>query len=162
MALKEEVLGQFLGDETFPVTWTSEIEKDFFWVYDDLHCPHPLSPMFFDIGGWWLSCDHMFRRFGTPFAVDWLAKNVNGYVYTAAIPADPGLAGRRDRSTAPLRRPACRDDADVRRQRWARTSTRSCPIYGRDFADWWRDRLRPRDGAQLRLPRGACSTRQTS
>jgi len=32
--------------------------------------------MFFDIGGWWLTCDHMFRRFGTPFAVDWLAKNV--------------------------------------------------------------------------------------
>jgi hypothetical protein len=47
--------------------------------------------MFFDIGGWWLSCDHMFRRFGTPFAVDWLAKNVNGYVYTPAIPADPAM-----------------------------------------------------------------------
>ena len=47
--------------------------------------------MFFDIGGWWLSCDHMFRRFGTPFAVDWLAKNINGYVYTTAIPADPQL-----------------------------------------------------------------------
>ena len=67
------------------------MEKDFFWVYDDLHCPHPVSPMFFDIGGWWLSCDHMFRRFGTPFAVDWLAKNVNGYVYTTAVPPDPDL-----------------------------------------------------------------------
>ena len=88
MAVNEEILGQFLGDESFPVTWDSETEKDFFWVYDDLHIPHPVSPMFFDIGGWWLSCDHMFRRFGTPFAVDWLAKNVNGYVYTAAIPAD--------------------------------------------------------------------------
>ena len=61
--------------------------------------------MFFDIGGWWLSCDHMFRRFGTPFAVDWLAKNVNGYVYTTAIPADPGAAHRRDRVQRPLRRP---------------------------------------------------------
>ena len=88
---EEEILGQFLGDESFPVTWDSETEKDFFWVYDDLHIPHPVSPMFFDIGGWWLSCDHMFRRFGTPFAVDWLAKNVNGYVYTTAIPAEPGL-----------------------------------------------------------------------
>ena len=94
MAATEEILGQFLGDETFPVTWDSEVEKDFFWVYDDLHIPHPVSPMFFDIGGWWLSCDHMFRRFGTPFAVDWLAKNVNGYVYTTAIPADPACASR--------------------------------------------------------------------
>ena len=91
MAATEEILGQFLGDDSFPVTWDSEVEKDFFWVYDDLHIPHPVSPMFFDIGGWWLSCDHMFRRFGTPFAVDWLAKNVNGYVYTTAIPADPDL-----------------------------------------------------------------------
>jgi len=84
-----KVLGQFLGDGSFPVSWASEVEKDFFWVYDDLHCPHPVSPMFFDIGGWWLSCDHMFRRFGTPFAVDWLAKNVNGYVYTTPVPPDP-------------------------------------------------------------------------
>ena len=91
MAVTEEILGQFLGDETFPVEWASEAEQDFFWVYDDLHIPNPVSPMFFDIGGWWLSCDHMFRRFGTPFAVDWLAKTVNGYVYTTAIPADPTL-----------------------------------------------------------------------
>ena len=47
--------------------------------------------MFFDIGGWWLTCDHMFRRFGTPFATDWIAKNVNGYLYTAAVPAEAGL-----------------------------------------------------------------------
>ena len=50
MAVTEEILGQFLGDESFPVTWDSEAEKDFFWVYDDLHIPHPVSPMFFDIG----------------------------------------------------------------------------------------------------------------
>ena len=70
MPLKEEVLGEFLGDEAFPVEWTSETEKLLFWVYDDLHCPKPLSPMYEDIGGWWLSCDHMFRRFGTPFATE--------------------------------------------------------------------------------------------
>src|SRR4029077_20070601 len=91
VATTEEILGQFLGDESFPVTWDSEVEQDFFWVYDDLHCPHPVSPVFFDIGGWWLSCDHMFRRFGTPFAVDWLAKNVNGFVYTTAISGGPDL-----------------------------------------------------------------------
>ncbi len=141
MAATEEILGQFLGDEAFPVTWDSEVEKGFFWVYDDLHIPHPVSPMFFDIGGWWLSCDHMFRRFGTPFAVDWLAKNVNGYVYTTAIPADPDL---RIDATEYSGRYGARVPRDA-----AFASTMGAyldtvlPVYGRDFADWWRDRLRP-------------------
>ena len=87
----EPVLGSFYGDDAFPVDW-SEGERDLFWIFDDLHIPNPVSPMFFDIGGWWLTCDHMFRRFGTPFASDWIAKNVNGYVYHAALPADPTLA----------------------------------------------------------------------
>jgi len=137
----EEILGQFLGDDTFPVTWDSEVEQQFFWVYDDLHCPHPISPMFFDIGGWWLSCDHMFRRFGTPFAVDWLAKNVNGYVYTTAIPADPDL---RIDATEYSARYGARVPRDA-----AYASTIGSyldlvlPVYGEHFADWWRDRLRP-------------------
>jgi phosphohistidine swiveling domain-containing protein len=141
VAATEEILGQFLGDESFPVTWASEAEQDFFWVYDDLHCPHPVSPMFFDIGGWWLSCDHMFRRFGTPFAVDWLAKNVNGYVYTTAIPADPDL--RIDATEY-----SSRYGARVPRDAAFATTMGGyldtvLPVYGRDFADWWRDRLRP-------------------
>ena len=141
MAVTEEILGQFLGDETFPVTWDSEVEKDFFWVYDDLHIPHPVSPMFFDIGGWWLSCDHMFRRFGTPFAVDWLAKNVNGYVYTTAIPADPDLRieGTEYSSRYGARVPR---DATFAATMGAYLDV-VLPVYGRDFADWWRDRLRP-------------------
>ena len=141
MAQGEEILGQFLGDDSFPVTWDSEVEKDFFWVYDDLHIPHPVSPMFFDIGGWWLSCDHMFRRFGTPFAVDWLAKNVNGYVYTTAIPADPDL---RIEGTEYSSRYAARvpRDAAFATTMGAYLDT-VLPVYGRDFADWWRDRLRP-------------------
>jgi phosphohistidine swiveling domain-containing protein len=141
MAEKEEILGQFLGDEAFPVTWGADVEKDFFWVYDDLHCPHPVSPMFFDIGGWWLSCDHMFRRFGTPFAVDWLAKNVNGYVYTTAIPADPQL--RIDATEYSARYGArVPRDAAFATTMGAYLDT-VLPVYGRDFADWWRDRLRP-------------------
>ena len=63
--------------------------------------------MFEDIGGWWLSCDHMFRRFGTPFAVDWIAKNVNGYLYTAAIPAEAELRIDATGVQLALRRPAC-------------------------------------------------------
>ena len=86
----QEVLGTFHGDESFPIEWEPG-EAELFWVLDDLHCPNPLSPLFFDLGGWWLTCDHMFRRFATPFAADWVAKNVNGYLYTAAIPADPSV-----------------------------------------------------------------------
>ena len=141
MAATEEILGQFLGDETFPVRWDSEVEKTFFWVYDDLHIPHPVSPMFFDIGGWWLSCDHMFRRFGTPFAVDWLAKIVNGYVYTTAIPADPDLhiEGTEYSSRYQARVPR---DAAYAAQMGAYLDT-VLPVYGEHFADWWRDRLVP-------------------
>jgi pyruvate,water dikinase len=137
----EEILGQFLGDESFPVTWDSEVEKSFFWVYDDLHIPHPVSPMFFDIGGWWLSCDHMFRRFGTPFAVDWLAKNVNGYVYTTAIPAEPGLhiEGTEYSSRYQARVPR---DAAFAANMGAYLDT-VLPVYGQQFADWWHDRLVP-------------------
>ena len=142
MAATEEVLGQFLGDETFPVAWESDVEKDFFWVYDDLHIPHPVSPMFFDIGGWWLSCDHMFRRFGTPFAVDWLAKNVNGYVYTTAIPADPDAAHRGHRVQRPLRGPRARATRRTRPTMGAYLDT-VLPVYGEHFADWWHDRLVP-------------------
>ena len=32
MAAPEEILGQFLGDETFPVNWDADAEKDFFWA----------------------------------------------------------------------------------------------------------------------------------
>ena len=141
MSEHEEILGRFLGDAAFPVDWQAEVEKDFFWVYDDLHCPHPVSPMFFDIGGWWLSCDHMFRRFGTPFAVDWLAKNVNGYVYTTAVPPDPDL---RIDATEYSSRYGARvpRDANFATTMGAYLDT-VLPVYGDQFADWWRDRLRP-------------------
>jgi pyruvate,water dikinase len=139
--LKEEVLGQFLGDEKFPITWSSETEKLLFWVYDDLHCPHPLSPMYEDIGGWWLSCDHMFRRFGTPFASDWIYKNVNGYLYTAAIPAEAGLAVATQEynyATSPV----VPEDPEYA----AKIGTylgAVLPTYGLQFVNWWRDRLVP-------------------
>src|SRR5712692_3235395 len=137
----EEVLGQFLGDDEFPVKWESEAEKQLFWVFDDLHCPNPLSPMFADIGGWWLTCDHMFRRFGTDFAVDWLAKFVNGYVYTAVIPADANLKldsdhyGYRWGTRVPL--------DPTYASKISNYGYAVLPTYGEHFADWWRDRLVP-------------------
>jgi len=138
---KEKVLGERFGDSAFPIHWESEAEKKLLWVLDDLHCPHPLSPMFFDIGGWWTTCDNMFRRFGTPFASDWIAKNVNGYLYTAAIPADPDLKvdaaefGARYAPRVP-RNPeyAARVGAYL---------GAVLPVYGREFAAWWRERLVP-------------------
>jgi pyruvate,water dikinase len=123
------------------VTWTSEEEKQLFWVYDDLHCPHPLSPMYEDIGGWWLSCDHMFRRFGTPFASDWIIKNVNGYLYTAAIPAEADFKidmmeyGYRAGAIVPL-------DKEYPNKIGAYLGA-VLPTYGYNFVDWWRNRLVP-------------------
>jgi len=138
---QEEILGRFLGDDRFPVTWESEAEKELFWVFDDLHCPHPISPMFFDIGGWWLSCDHMFRRFGTPFACDWIAKCVNGYLYTAIVPADSELLVDSTEYGA-------RYAARVPRDPGYATGIGSylnavLPTYGDQFASWWKERLVP-------------------
>ena len=141
VATREEILDQFLGSDGFPIEWRSEREKDLFWVFDDLHCPHPLSPMFYEIGGWWLTCDHMFRRFGTPFAADWITKNVNGYLYTAAVPADPAWQvdameyGARYGARVPL-------DPEYS-SRIGKYLDATLPVYGAHFADWWRDRLVP-------------------
>jgi phosphohistidine swiveling domain-containing protein len=139
--LKEKVLDQFLGDETFPIEWSSETEQLLFWVYDDLHCPKPLSPMYEDIGGWWLSCDHMFRRFGTPFATDWIYKNVNGYLYTAAVPAEKGLevvTQEYDLATRPI---VAQDDAYA--GKIGAYLGVVLPVYGNKFVEWWRTRFVP-------------------
>ena len=151
MAGESDALGTFHGDDEFPIEW-EEGERELFWIFDDLHCPNPLSPMFFDIGGWWLTCDHMFRRFGTPFAADWIVKNVNGYALHGGDPGRPGAAGRGDRVRGPLRA------ARAARPRLRRA--RSAPYLGCRAAAL-RGQLprlvaRPpaaRDRAQLRLPR---------
>ena len=141
MPLKEEVLGQFLGDESFPIEWTSETEKLLFWVFDDLHCPKPLSPMYEDIGGWWLSCDHMFRRFGTPFASDWIYKNINGYLYTTAIPAEAGV----DVATQEYNyqtHPIVPEDDEYAAKIGAYLGL-VLPVYGHNFTFWWKTRFVP-------------------
>jgi phosphohistidine swiveling domain-containing protein len=136
----EEVLGTFHGSEEFPIDW-EEGERELFWIYDDLHIPNPVSPMFFDIGGWWLTCDHMFRRFGTPFASDWIAKEINGYVYTAAVPADAGVRAEATEYQARYAPRVPRDPAYAGKVGaylgWV------LPHYAESFLDWWRDRLRP-------------------
>ena len=97
--------------------------------------------MFADIGGWWLTCDHMFRRFGTPFAADWIAKIVNGYLYTAAIPPDSELLidstefGARYGARVP-RDPAYPDKIGA-------YLDAVLPTYGQHFVNWWRERFVP-------------------
>jgi phosphohistidine swiveling domain-containing protein len=135
-----QVLATFHGDETFPIEWEPG-EGELFWVLDDLHCPNPLSPLFFDLGGWWLTCDHMFRRFATPFAADWVAKNVNGYLYTAAIPADPSVRPEANEFQARYA-PRVPHDPDYAAKMGAYLGF-VLPHYAGNFLDWWRDRLRP-------------------
>jgi len=141
MAVETEVLGRFLGDESFPIQWDSDEEMELLWIFDDLHIPQPVSPMFFDIGGWWLTCDHMFRRFATPFGADWVAKNINGYVYAAPVPADSRL---RVDSTEYGARYGCRvpRDPDYPAKMGPYLNT-VLPVYAQNFLRWWRERFRP-------------------
>jgi phosphohistidine swiveling domain-containing protein len=134
------VLGTFHGTEDFPIEW-QEGERELFWIYDDLHCPNPVSPLFFDIGGWWLTCDHMFRRFGTPFASDWIAKPINGYVYTAAIPADPSVRAEATEYQARYA-PRVPRDGEYAGAIGAYLGF-VLPHYAENFLEWWQGRLRP-------------------
>src|SRR5256712_12315855 len=83
----------------------------------------------------------MFRRFGTPFACDWIAKNVNGYLYTAAIPADPSVRAEANEYQARYV-PRVPHDAAYAGQIGAYLGS-VLPHYAANFLDWWRDRLRP-------------------
>jgi phosphohistidine swiveling domain-containing protein len=89
-----EVLGTFFGDESFPITWENEEDKQHFWFYDDLHCPNPLSKMYGSLGWWGPSCAYMYRRFGAPFGKDWPGLVVNGYLYTTVTSRDPDEAAK--------------------------------------------------------------------
>lgn len=116
----EQVLAEFFGDETFPVQWANDAEKRLHFWLDDLHCPQPISPMWFDLGGWWGTCDYLYRRFGAPVGVDWVAKNVNGYVYSAVVPPGRQYAAE----IAPY-------------------YNLVMPVYGERCLEWWNERLRP-------------------
>jgi pyruvate,water dikinase len=130
----------FFGDQEFPIEW-EDGQKELFWVHDDLHIPNPVAPMYADIGGWWLSCDYMFRRFGTPFASDWLVKVINGYVYTAAIPAKPDVRAVASEYGAHY---MGRTPVDPAYSGQIGTYLGwTLPYYADNFLDWWRERLIP-------------------
>jgi phosphohistidine swiveling domain-containing protein len=120
MADRNKIIDQFFGDTTTPIEWASEEEKKLHFWLDDLHCPQPISPMWFDIGGWWITCGYMYRRFGVPFGKDWVAKTVNGYLMSAVVP-------RR---------------ADEEAELWSYYNM-VMPVYADKFLDWWRRRYLP-------------------
>ena len=120
MADRNKIIDQFLGDASTPIEWKDEDEKKLHFWLDDLHCPQPISPMWFDIGGWWLTCGYMYRRFGVPFGKDWVAKTVNGYLMSAVVPRA----------------------ADEEAELWAYYNM-VMPVYADKFLDWWKRRYLP-------------------
>lgn len=134
------VVATFFGDDEFPIDW-QDGQKELLWVHDDLHIPNPVSPMYADIGGWWLRCDYMFRRFGTPFASDWIHKIINGYVYTAAIPAQVGLSAETGEYGARYTPRTPQDSAYA--DEIGGYMGLVLPTYAENFLTWWRDRLVP-------------------
>jgi phosphohistidine swiveling domain-containing protein len=117
---RDTIIDQFLGDAVTPIEWSGEDEKKLHFWFDDLHCPQPVSPMWFDVGGWWLTCGYMFRRFGVPFGKDWAGKNVGGYVMSAVVPRDP------------------REEAEL-----APYYNMVMPVYADRFLHWWKTRYLP-------------------
>jgi phosphohistidine swiveling domain-containing protein len=120
MADPNKVIDQFLGDASTPVAWASEEEKKLHFWLDDLHCPQPISPMWFDVGGWWYTCDYMYRRFGVPFGKDWVAKTVNEYVMSAVVPRESKEA-----------------------EELGPYFNMVMPIYADKFLGWWKRRYLP-------------------
>ncbi len=121
MTDSSEVLATFFGDESFPIEWESEEEKELFWFYDDNHVPNPISPMYWSLNGWWgPTLDYMYRRFGFPLGKAWIGKRINGYLYTAIVPREAESAGM----LGPY-------------YGWIMST------YASNFLDWWTDRYLP-------------------
>jgi pyruvate,water dikinase len=114
------MIDQFLGNSSTPIEWASEQEKSLHFWLDDLHCPQPISPMWFDVGGWWYTCGYMYRRFGVPFGKDWVAKTISGYVHSAVVPRDPQEAAELGPYFGMV-----------------------MPVYADKFLGWWKQRYLP-------------------
>jgi len=118
----EKIIDTFFGNEKYPVQWTDEAEKQLHWYFDDLHCPNPVSPLYFDAAGWWGSTlTYMYDRFGYTGGKHWIGKKINGYVYSAVVP-------RTDKEEIRLMDPYF---------------YMVFPVYAANFLDWWRDRYLP-------------------
>jgi phosphohistidine swiveling domain-containing protein len=119
MTDQNKVNDQFFGDKSTSIEW-GEHEKQLHYWFDDLHCPQPISPMWYDVGGWWYTCNYMYRRFGVPFGKDWVAKKVNEYVFSAVVPRDMKEAEHLGAYFGMV-----------------------MPVYSEHFLDWWHKRYLP-------------------
>lgn len=70
MSDTSKILATKFTDDRFPIEWKNDEEKGLMWFYDDLHCPNPISPLYFDVGAWWdadgrwgTDCAYMYQRF---------------------------------------------------------------------------------------------------
>ena len=141
MSDTSKVLATKFTDDRFPIKWKDEGEKSLMWFYDDLHCPNPISPLYFDIGGWWdcdgrwgADCTYMYQRFGAPIGKAWIAKKIGGYVYSAVVPPET--------------------DADKVGPMFD-YYTKVMPIYADTFMDRWKKEYVPRlQQMQARFWRG--------
>jgi pyruvate,water dikinase len=120
MSDQYKMIDQFFGDSSTPIEWASDQEKSLHFWLDDLHCPQPISPMWFDVGGWWYTCGYMYRRFGVPFGKDWVAKTISGYVHSAVVPRDPQEAAELGPYFGMV-----------------------MPVYADKFLGWWKQRYLP-------------------
>ena len=142
MGEDSKILKQFLGDADFPIDWSSEEEKGLFWFFDDLHCPQPLSPMYFDIGGLWPTCDpHVPEvrhtlRLGLDCQEHQRISLHSRHPCSAGDNCGGGRVGQPVRAKDAGRRPRL-PGAD------RRGSNAVLPTYGAHFADWWSNRLVP-------------------
>jgi len=137
---KEPILGQFLGDEKFPVTWTQELEKHLFWVYDDLHNPHPLSPMHeTSVSGRSrvTTCSGVSGRRSPPTG----SPRTSTAISTRRRSGQLGIQDRRHGAGAARHGGAPRPDYAAKIGTYLGAVL---PTYGEEFADWWYGRLVPR------------------
>jgi pyruvate,water dikinase len=84
----------------------------------------------------------MFRRFGTPFASDWIKKVVNGYLFTAAVPCDPDMAVPSTEFGNVYYPRVPKDDPEYASKIGTYLGA-VLPVYGANFPDWWHGRLVP-------------------
>lgn len=114
-------LNNFLVTKNSPSNGKMKIKKSALVLRRLALCPNPISPLYFDIGGWWgPTCEYLYRRFGAPFGKGWEGKKVNGYVYSAVLPRDPDEAAKIGPYYGMV-----------------------MPTYAAKFLDWWQDRYVP-------------------
>lgn len=118
---ENKVIASYYGSKELPVEW-KEGEKELLWFYDDLHCPHPISPLYFTTCGWWgPSCKYFYKKFGVGGS-DWIGKKIGGYLYTAVVPPTTDA-----------------DKVDGMNAYYGGVM----PYYSDNFMKWWREEYIP-------------------